>query len=252
MAQRVDSRLVLAKSLALKAGKLIVKLRKNKIEKQIKKDKSIVTIGDKQADVLLKTAIRKKFPDDGIVSEESAEVKGNSGFTWILDPVDGTTNYYRNISHYCVSIGILKNGKLFAGVINNPVKKDLFYAQKGKGSFQNGKKIIVSKHSELINSLIVLDRSHSKSSRIKAARFYAKLAPPVVTIRILGSTALDLCMLAAGKAEAVISIEDSRWDTAAGEIIVSEAGGNKYMLNKDVALYCNNSRIATILARQLR
>ena len=163
-----------------------------------------VTEADHASEKAIIEAIQSDFPDHFILSEESGETATASEIKWIIDPIDGTINYASGIPICAVSIGVEKNGEMILGAVYNPFINELFLAEKGMGSFLNDKRIRVSRKKEVINSCLVTKG---------------------VPVRRLGSAAIDLCWVAAGRFDGFFEHSLSPWDTAAGYLIVEEAGG---------------------------
>ena len=170
--------------------------------------------------------IKKDFPNHFILSEEAGEIKMDSEYKWIIDPIDGTINFSNGIPICCVSIGLEHAGKLVMGAVYNPLMDEFFFAQKGFGASLNDKKISVSKKSDLSKSCLVtgfpykyLDTENSPLEVFE--RFIRK----GIAVRRLGSAALDLCWTAAGRFDGFYEHSIKAWDNAAGIIILEEAGG---------------------------
>ncbi len=225
-----NSFLPFAITLAKTSGKLILEQsQKNfKIEEKTKND--YVTAVDKAAEQLIIKKILKEFPDHGILAEESSFKKTldpknykNHKFVWIIDPIDGTNNFIRGIPFYTISIALQKEGELIVGVLFAPALNKLYYAEKGKGAFLNGKKIHVSKTPALEHSLFAT--GFHGEYKIKNLPYFEKIIARAQGIRRFGSAALDLAMVAEGKFDSYWEFGLKPWDIAAGALIVKEAGG---------------------------
>lgn len=157
--------------------------------------------------------------------EEDAQTFSDKGYLFIIDPIDGTTNFIKNYKKSCISVGLLKDGEPILGVVYNPYAKEMFYAQKGKGAFLNGNPIQVSKE-PLSNGVILFGTSPYYEElwkpAFKTAYYYFEKA---LDLRRSGSAAIDLCDIACGRAELYFELKLSPWDYAAGALIVQEAGG---------------------------
>jgi myo-inositol-1(or 4)-monophosphatase len=193
-----------------------------------------VTDADHAAEKAIIDIIKSGFPDHFILSEEVGEIVTGSNIKWIIDPIDGTINFASGIPLCCVSIGIEKNGEMILGAVYNPFINELFLAERGKGATLNGKKISVSKKTELLHSCLVtgfpysyLDMPHGP------LEVFEKFVRKGVPVRRLGSAAIDLCWVAAGRFEGFFEHSLSPWDTAAGYLIVEEAGGRVTDMNGD-------------------
>ena len=187
---------------------------------------SLVTETDMAADRAIRRRILKAFPDHGIMTEEQAAVESRSPYRWIIDPLDGTTNFAHQIPLFAVSIGLEYQGDIVMGGIYNPVLKELFFAEKGKGALLNGKRIRVSRTGSIIDSLLVTGFPYDRQ---KKARFYLKFVQGFMQrcrgVRRLGAASIDLAYVACGRFEAYWEFNLKPWDMAAGKLIVQEAGG---------------------------
>ncbi len=215
-----------AKKTALKAGKLLLSRYNMSHEVAKKKDKSFVTEADKMADSLIKKEITKKYPKHAMLTEETG-ASGNSSYTWVIDPLDGTSNYLIRNPVWCVSIGLVKGREMIAGVVYSPFTKEMFYASKGKGAFLNGKKIRCSDTKKLSEAwLTVSGSSINRNGKDIGKKTVTNLWPPTSEkIRIFGSAAMSLCYTASGRIDGYIHPDDKPWDHTAGALIVKEAGG---------------------------
>jgi myo-inositol-1(or 4)-monophosphatase len=170
--------------------------------------------------------IREAFPDHFILSEEAGEMAQSSAYKWIIDPIDGTVNYANGIPICCVSIGVEKDGQMVLGAVYNPFMNEFFLAERGHGATLNGKPIRVSEKREVVHSCMVtgfpytyLDMPNGPLDVFE--RFIRKGIP----VRRLGSAAIDLCWVAAGRFDAFYEHKLQAWDSAAGFLMVEEAGG---------------------------
>ena len=193
---------------------------------QYKGDINLVTEADKGAEKLIIETIRKNFPDHGILSEESPAISGSSSLRWIIDPLDGTTNYAHGYPVFCVSIALEKEGVVILGVVYDPTRHDTFVAIRGEGAYLNGEKLAVSKTSALTRSLLATgfpyDIRESKNNNLDYFNIMAKKAQ---AIRRAGAAALDIAYLAAGRFDGFWELKLKPWDTAAAHLLVEEAGG---------------------------
>ena len=219
--------LSVAKSAARDASELI--LHANEIDRETSNKSTItdlVTQTDKNAEQVIKDDILAKFPDHNILAEESGETSSNSDFLWVIDPLDGTTNFVHGLSPYCVSIALFKNNNPLLSVISELPSENLFWAVKGNGAFCNGEKISVSSRKLIRDSLLITGFSYEHDSKwetnMKLFKNFTKISHGV---RRIGSAAADLCYVASGKADAFWEIGLYPWDSAAGILLVEEAGG---------------------------
>jgi myo-inositol-1(or 4)-monophosphatase len=187
-----------------------------------------VSTADKKAEDALYKELKKARPSYGFLMEESGEIKGESEYTWIIDPLDGTTNFLHGIPHFAISIGLQKENELIAGVIYDPIKNELFYGEKGGGAFLNERRLRVSARSQLADALLATGIPHvlhEENVRDKYLSNLKKIMPQVAGIRRQGAASLDLAYVAAGRYEGYWEASLSPWDMAAGIVIVREAGG---------------------------
>ncbi|VAV84770.1 Inositol-1-monophosphatase [hydrothermal vent metagenome] len=186
----------------------------------------IVTEMDKRAEALIVGAIKGRFPEHGILAEEGGEVVSTSPYRWIIDPLDGTTNYAHGFPFYCVSIGIEAHGVMEAGVVYAPAMDELFTAEKGKGAYLNGERIHVSKTAKLDTSLLATGFPYDiRTSKDNNLDHFGNFAVRSQAIRRAGAAAYDLCTVAAGRFDGFWEMKLRPWDIAAGLLMVEEAGG---------------------------
>ncbi len=211
---------------AKEAGKIVLNYYETNMEVSTKQGnpRNLVTAADTEADALIRRIILKAFPDHSIVSEEDEPQKG-SEYTWYVDPLDGTTNYTRHISYFCVSIALAKGKELLVGVIYNPVTSEFYTAKAGEGAFLNGRALRTSNTSDLAQSFVCMDFAYDNAERQRAAAALKRLVMSVKSIRVKGSGALASCEVASGKAEGYVRMGSTPWDYAAGALIIREAGG---------------------------
>jgi len=202
-----------------------------------KESDELVTEVDIWAEAQIRSQIQAAFPEHRIIGEESAsEISAStgssleqlveSGFAWIIDPIDGTNNFAKAIPHVSISIGVLKDGKRVAGVVYDPIRDEMFSAIVGQGARLNGEKIAVSTQPILSKSVVATGFPYdhvAKWGRYKPA--YEAIFMAVRDIRRFGSAALDQCWVACGRFDAFFEYSLRSWDVAAGSLIVEEAGG---------------------------
>ena len=186
----------------------------------------MVTEADHASEKAIIDVIKLAYPGHFILSEETGEIVTDSEYKWIIDPIDGTVNFANGIPICCVSIGLEKAGQMLLGAVYNPLMNEMFFAEKGQGAFLNDKKISVSSKTEVIKSCLVtgfpytyLDMPNGPLEVFE--RFIRKGIP----VRRLGSAAIDLCWVAAGRFDGFYEHHLQAWDAAAGFLIVEEAGG---------------------------
>jgi len=186
----------------------------------------LVSRADKEAEKRFVTFLANLYPDSGFIAEEGTSEKKGEELNWIIDPLDGTTNYLYGIPCYCTSVALVKNGELILGVIYDPEMDACFTAEKGQGAFLNGKKISVSSQENIAHALIATGFPYDDADR---QRIYLDILGEVNRhtrgIRRLGSAALDMAYVACGRFDAFYEYGLQPWDVAAGAIIIREAGG---------------------------
>lgn len=187
---------------------------------------NLVTEVDHKSEAAIIEIIKAEFPNHFILSEEVGALEQNSEYKWIIDPIDGTVNYANGIPICCVSIGIELNGKMEMGAVYNPFMNEFYFAQRGFGASLNDKKISVSKQDKLIASCMVTGFPYTYlDSKNGPLQVFEKFIRKGIPVRRLGSAAIDLCWVAAGRFDGFYEHKLSAWDSAAGFIIVEEAGG---------------------------
>ncbi|MGB3114552.1 MAG: inositol monophosphatase family protein [Candidatus Omnitrophota bacterium] len=185
----------------------------------------LVTDDDKKREEILIGRIKKDFPAHSILAEESGEYSREAAHRWVIDPLDGTTNYAHSFPVFCVSIGVMLNDKVKLGVVYDPSREELFMAEDGKGAFLNGKKIKVSGTKALQDSLVVTGFAYNIQGKIANVEYFKKMLEITQAVRRLGSAALDLCYVACGRFDGFWELGLNPWDMAAGQLVVKEAGG---------------------------
>ena len=218
--------IAVASEAALKAGKILRENIGGTRQITYKGDINLVTEMDMRSEREVVRILRAAFPDHGIVAEEGTDIRNGSGFTWIIDPLDGTTNYAHGYPCFSVSIALEQEGTIMAGVVYDPMREELFSAQKGQGAFLNEKKISVSVTDTLLKSLLATgfpyDRKVSEKNNMN---YFRDLLMASQEVRRDGSAALDLCSVASGRFDGFWELKLKPWDVAAGSLVVTEAGG---------------------------
>jgi len=208
------------------AGKILLKYfeKVHRIEK--KRGAGIVTEADRFAEEYLLDRIFKKYPQSSIIAEESGEFKQKGDYCWVIDPLDGTSNYAHAFPWFCVSIGLLIEGVAQVGVIYQPLSQEMFWAQKGGGAHLNKKRIRVSSETKMRDSMVGTGFYYSKGTRLEQEIEVFRAVNQVArAVRRPGSAALDLAFVACGRYDGFWERGLSPWDVAAGFLIVEEAGG---------------------------
>lgn len=188
---------------------------------------NFVSAADTRAEEILRTALEKARPGYGLVLEEGGIIEGtDKAHRWHVDPLDGTTNFLHGIPHFCISVGLEREGVPVAGVIYDPIKDEMFMAERGKGAFMNNRRLRVAARREMADAVIYCGLPHL--GRPAHRTFLAELTSVMVVsagLRRMGAAALDLAYVAAGRADAYWERDIQTWDMAAGLVIVREAGG---------------------------
>jgi len=230
--------------IAIKAAKKAGNIHKKYFghsAKTKRKSKSfdLVTAADIEAEKNIVSFIKKHFPDHNFLAEEHKYAKTNSDYTWIIDPLDGTNNFFCGIPIFSVSIALAKANELLLGVIYDVAKNELFFAEKTKGAFLNGKRINVNSASNLSETIIITGFYYNRSESMvetleKIKQFFFR---NILGLRRFGAASLDLCNIACGRAGGYWEFELNPWDFCAGKLIVEEAGGkisDRYGKNVDI------------------
>jgi len=215
-----------ARNLAREAGKLLYEKLNTQHQIHYKGAIDLVTEADKMSEDLILTAIGRRYPDHGIMSEESAEKNQQASLRWIIDPLDGTTNYAHGFPFFCVSIALEQEGKIILGVIYDPVRDELFTAERQGGAYCNGRKLQVSSVDDLSRSLLATGFPYDiRVSKDNNLNFFNAMAVRAQAVRRPGAAALDLAYLASGRLDGFWELKLKPWDTAAGCLLIEEAGG---------------------------
>jgi len=196
---------------------------------------NLVTEADHAAEKAIIDMIQKEYPDHFILSEETGEIKTNSEYKWIIDPIDGTVNFANGIPLCCVSIALEKEGKMILGAVYAPLLNELYVAEKGCGATLNDKKISVSSKTELIKSCLVTGFPYTYLDAPNGPlQVFEKLIRQGIPVRRLGSAAIDLCWVAAGRFDGFYEHKLQAWDSSAGFLLIEEAGGKVTDFESDV------------------
>ncbi len=217
-------------------------------------DSDIVTIADKQSETVIKSYIQARFPDHAILSEESGETDGTAGYRWVVDPIDGTTNFFAGIPFWAISIGVEHDGLSEIGVVYLPATGELFHAVRGQGAFLNGNPIHISSESHLSRCVIStgfpVDKDTNPDNNLDNL---AAIMPLVRDIRRLGSAASDICYVAAGFLDGYWELNLHEWDVNAATLILEEAGGKctRFRTDRNISLVCGSQTIHDQLLSRL-
>lgn len=224
----IERLLMVAKEAALEAGEIhMAYFGKNKEISHKLNEFDLVTNVDKMSEEKIISVIKSHFFDHDLLGEESgAHGNKSSDYVWVIDPVDGTTNYAHNFPHFAVSIGLLYKGELFLGVVYDAFKNEMFWAAKDSGAYLNSEPINVSKTATLKESLLATGFPCERKETLEEnLEYFKEFIYKVQAIRRPGSASLDLCYVACGRLDGFWELNLAPWDTAAGACIVIEAGG---------------------------
>jgi len=221
------------------------------LQVSIKGPGDFVTASDKKVEKILIDELQKARPNYSILSEEIGKINNDESFKWIIDPIDGTANFLHGIPHFAISIGLEHDGEIICGIIYDPIKDEMFVAEKGNGSYLNNQRIRVSSRSKLENCIIFTGGPKiGVKNRELFLKEYNNVSSKVPTsIRKLGSASLDMAYVASGRCDGFWQRDLKYWDIAAGIILVRESGGfvtdfkgeKGYMQNKTIL--ATNSKI---------
>ncbi|MDX6584026.1 MAG: monophosphatase [Solirubrobacterales bacterium] len=222
----LDRLRALAERLAAEAGALsLERLSHPRADVRTKSTATdMVSEVDEACERLIVDGIRRARPDDGILSEEGASAAATSGVRWVIDPIDGTTNYLYGHPGYAISIAVEVDGKVAAGVVEDPIHRERFAATRGGGATRNGAPVRVSDETELGSALVATGFGYEPAARVAQAQLLARLIGSIRDIRRMGAAAVDLCSVACGRVDAYYERGLNHWDLAAGSLIAAEAG----------------------------
>ena len=221
--------------IALEAGALIRGYFERGVTAEYKGDVDLVTEADRASEQLIGERLRQALPGHGIFGEEGTRSELDAEYRWYIDPLDGTTNFAHGFPYFCVSMGLEhrpaglpqdSDGELIAGVVYQPIHDELFMTEKGKGAYLNGRRIHTSSVKLLQESLLATGFPSHKRHANPNIHFYQQLTLRSHGVRRAGAAAMDLCYTAAGRVDAYWEFNLNPWDTAAGVLMVREAGGS--------------------------
>jgi myo-inositol-1(or 4)-monophosphatase len=224
--QKDSHYLQVAIAAAKEAGRIQMEHYGHSHSVEYKGETNPVTIVDKLCDQAITRMILSSFPDHDLLTEESLfEMKG-SPWKWIIDPLDGTTNYFHGYPCFCVSIGLEVEGEVTLGVVYNPILDELFHAEKGGGAYLNGNRIFVSHENRLDHSFLCTGFPYDVRENVDFyLSFFREFIAKSFALRRPGSAAIDLCYIAAGRFDGFWEFKLHAWDVAAGGLMINEAGG---------------------------
>ncbi|HEV2135496.1 MAG TPA: inositol monophosphatase family protein [Terracidiphilus sp.] len=246
-----------AAAIAREAGARLREFYAQGVETEYKGDVDLVTVADRAVEKLIRTRLGERFPEHGIYGEEGTRERLDAEFRWYVDPLDGTTNFAHGFPQFAVSMGLEQrpagiatdaDGILVAGVIYDPMRDEMFAAERGRGAHLNERPIRVSPAKELAEALLATGFPSRKRHASPNIHFYQEFTLRSHGVRRAGSAALDLAYVACGRLDAFWEFNLNPWDTAAGILLVEEAGGrvtdyagNKYKLASDEILASNGA-----------
>lgn len=231
----MSQRLQTARRAARAAGKVLRERFEGAREIRYKGQRDIVTDADHAADRAARAVIQARFPHDRFLSEEddattraalwAQSESADAPLLWIVDPLDGTTNYARRVPIFSVSLALLHRGAVQLGVVFDPLRPEMFAAERGRGAFLNGARLTVSRTRVLADAVVGMEWARAPKLRERTTRTVAPLVARAMTARTTGSAALTMCYVAAARLDAYFHFALSPWDVAAAALIVEEAGG---------------------------
>ena len=211
----------------------------------LKGKNDIVTDIDIKSEKVILDAIKKNFPEHQILSEEAGLIGSESKYVWIVDPIDGTINYYHKSAPFRVGLCLLEDGKSIISAIYNPIKDHLYSAQKGKGAYKNGQKIMASSRQELKDSVIMFHLSSKKEARNRTISILDNIFENSLHMRMFGSSLAAMTYIAEGKFDVFFNLQTSSWDILPGALIIEESGGKVTDINGGEIDYNSKSVLAT-------
>jgi len=211
--------------IAREAGALLMQYFQQHVKVEYKGDADLVTVADRKSESLIRQRIRAQWPTHGVLGEEEGLADTGSDYRWYVDPLDGTTNFAHGFPVFCVSLALEHRNQMIAGVVYDPTRDEMFSAEQGRGAYLNQRRIQVSKISNLAESLVATGFPSHKRHKNPNIYFYHQITLHSHGVRRAGSAALDLCCVASGRFDGFWEFNLNPWDTAAGVLIVKEAGG---------------------------
>jgi myo-inositol-1(or 4)-monophosphatase len=223
--ENVTSELEAALSAAKEAGEMLRKGFGWQHSVRYKGEVDLVTEVDEQAEQVIREILLGAFPAHGMLAEEGGALVGEADARWIVDPLDGTTNYAHGLPIFCVSLALERSGEVVLSIVHDPMREEIYVAERGGGATLNGEPIRVSDTDELIRALIVTGFPYDRAEMPEALELFGRFAATTQGMRRLGSAALDLCYVASGRLDGYYERGIWPWDLAAGSVILEEAGG---------------------------
>jgi myo-inositol-1(or 4)-monophosphatase len=211
--------------IAREAGALLMDFFRKRVAVEYKGDVDLVTVADRTSEKLITERIRQRWPQHGIMGEEGTRSDLGNDYRWYVDPLDGTTNFAHSYPVFCISLALEYKGERIAGVIFDPTRDEMFAVERGGGAFVNDRRIQVSSVSNLAECLVATGFPSHKRHKNPNIYFYHQITLKTHGVRRAGSAALDLASVAAGRFDGFWEFNLNPWDTAAGVLLVEEAGG---------------------------
>lgn len=216
--------------LAVKSAREAGKIQMDRLGRlkgyELKGVANIVTEVDLACEESIISGIKSRHPDHGFLAEERGADSADAEIIWIIDPLDGTTNYAHGYLRFCVSIALQVEGTVEAGVVHDPVMDETYTSIRGKGAYLNGERLETSRVEKLVDALLATGFSYDRGARLgKDLKIFERIIPEVQSVRRDGAAALDLCYVAAGRFDGFWELHLNPWDIAAGKLIIEESGG---------------------------
>ncbi len=209
-----------------KTGDLVLSYFHQTASYREKETGELVTEADLASERYLIEQLTKLLPGAAVIGEELGYTDGSNDYCWVIDPLDGTTNFIHQLPYFCISVALTYKGEPIFGAVYQPLTKEYFYTLRGQGAFLNGRKIQVSDLSHIDKSVIVIGFPYKKGERFEhMLHLMSEIAPKTFAFRNFGAAALDLAYVAAGRLDAVFFEDLAWWDVAAGMLLIKEAGG---------------------------
>lgn len=253
--------LTIAKRAALSASRILLRHFDNleRLSVTAKQRNDFVSEADVQAEQEIIQVLRKTYPNHGILAEESGEQHGHDDYQWVIDPLDGTTNFLHGIPHFAISIGFRHKNRLEAGLIYDPIRQEMFTASRGAGAQMNDRRMRVSGVPQMENALLSTGFPFRHPQHQPAyLSFFGSLFGKCVEVRRAGAASLDLAYVASGRLDGYWEFGLKEWDIAAGTLLVQEAGGlvsdfvggNDFMKSGNIV--AGNPKVFKALLREMR
>ena len=224
--------LAVATEAVVRAGRIQRERYASGVAVEYKGEIDLVTEVDRDCELAILETIRERYPEHDIVTEETDLARSGSRFVWFIDPLDGTVNFAHSYPFFCASVALAVDGAIVAGAVFDPVRDELFTAERGAGAHVNGRRLRVSGARQLIESLLITGFPYDLHQKLgERLRFFNRVTGLARAVRRDGSAALDLCYVAAGRADGFWEEILKPWDMHAGRLIVGEAGGRASRLD---------------------